>query len=119
MKEDIKYAGIDLHQSTCAIEIENDCGQTVSQSVVKTEAETLRSFFQGMEGAIHVAFEVGTQSAWLYEILKPVVTSITVCDVRKNKRRGSKNDRMSLQRTATAPRLVLPLATRFTCSHAM
>jgi hypothetical protein len=73
MKEEIKYAGIDLHQSTCLIEIQDQRGHALSQSVVKTEAETLRSFFRGVGGTIHIAFEVGTQSAWLYEILKPLV----------------------------------------------
>ena len=101
MKEEIKYAGIDLHQSTCAIEIQNESGQVVSQSVVKTDVETLRNCFRGIGGTIHIAVEVGTQSAWLYEILKPIVTSITVCDVRKNKRRGSKNDRIDAHKLAT------------------
>jgi hypothetical protein len=86
--EDIKYAGIDLHQSTCLIVIEDKNGKAVSESVVKTDAETLRSFFRGFTGTIHVAFEVGTQSAWLYEILKPLVSSITVCDVREHKKKG-------------------------------
>ena len=94
--EKIKYVGIDLHQSTCLIELQDQGGQGLSQSVVKTEAETLRSFFRGLGGTIHVAFEVGTQSAWLYEILKPIVTSITVCDVRNHKRRGNKSDRIRL-----------------------
>jgi transposase len=101
MKADIKYAGIDLHQSTCFIEIQDGRGDALSQSVVKTESETLRSFFRGIGGTIHVAFEVGTQSAWLYEILKPIVTSITVCDVRKHKRRGSKSDRIDAHKLAT------------------
>jgi transposase len=105
MKEDIKYAGIDLHQSTCLIEVQDQGGQALSQSVVKTEAETLRSFFRGIGGTIHIAFEVGTQSAWLYEILKPIVTSITVCDVRKHKRRGNKSDRIDAHKLATWLRL--------------
>lgn len=100
MKVDIKYAGIDLHQSTCQIEIQDQQGKALSQSIVKTEAETLRSFFRGVGGTIHIAFEVGTQSAWLYEILKAVVTSITVCDVRKRKRRGNKSDQIDAHKLA-------------------
>lgn len=101
MKAEIKYAGIDLHQSTCLIEIQDERGKALSQTVVKTEAETLRGFFRGLGSPVHVAFEVGTQSAWLYEILKPVVTSTTVCDVRKHKRRGNKNDRIDAHKLAT------------------
>ena len=42
--QDIKYVGIDLHQSTCLMEVQNDTGSVQSQSVIKTEVETLRSF---------------------------------------------------------------------------
>jgi len=101
MKEDIKYAGIDLHQSTSLVAVHDGHGKAISESILKTEAETLRSFFRGLSGTIHIAFEVGTQSAWLYEILKPVVTSITVCDVRKHKRRGNKSDRIDAHKLAT------------------
>jgi transposase len=105
MKSEIKYAGIDLHQSSCLIEVQDQNGEAQSQSVVKTEAEMLRNFFRGIGGTIHIAVEVGTQSAWLYEILKPVVTSITVCDVRKRKRRGNKSDRIDAHKLATWLRL--------------
>jgi hypothetical protein len=68
---------------------------------VKTDAETLRDFFRGLSGTIHVSFEVGTQSSWLYEILKPFVGSITVCDVRQHKKHGNKNDRIDARKLAT------------------
>ena len=100
-----KYAGIDLHQSTCVIEVQNQAGQVLSRSIIKTEAEALRDFFRGMGGTIHITFEVGTQSAWLYEILKPVVTSCTVCDVRKHKKRGNKSDRIDAHKLSTLLRL--------------
>lgn len=105
MKNEIKYAGIDLHQSTCVIALDDQQGKVISESIVKTEAESLRSHFAGLSGTIHVAVEVGTQSAWLYEILKPVVTSITVCDVRTHKRRGNKSDRIDAQKLARWLRL--------------
>ena len=100
MKEDIKYAGIDLHQSTCVIAVHDEHGKALSESIVKTDAETLRNFFRGVSGTIHIAFEVGTQSAWLYEILKPIVSSITVCDVREHKKHGNKSDRIDAHKLA-------------------
>jgi len=103
--EDIKYAGIDLHQSTCTICVEDSRGKTLSEATVKTEAEGLRDFFRGIRGTVHVSFEVGTQSAWLYEVLKPIVTSVTVCDVRKQKRRGNKSDRIDARKLARWLRL--------------
>lgn len=100
MKSEIKYAGIDLHQSTCVIEIQDGSGRAICQTIIKTEEKALRDFFRGQDGTIHTAFEVGTQSAWLYEILKPVVTSITVCDIRKLKRKGNKSDRIDAHQLA-------------------
>ena len=99
--QDIKYVGIDLHQSTCLVAIHDWNGKVLSETVVKTEAEVLRSLFRGLKGTIQVAFEVGTQSAWLSETLKSVVNSITVCDVRTQKRRGSKSDRIDAHKLAT------------------
>jgi transposase len=103
--QEIKYAGIDLHQSTCLIAVHNQEGKAIAESIVETSAETLRAFFRGITGTIHVAFEVGTQSAWLYEILKSLVESITVCDVRAYKRRGNKNDRIDAHKLARWLRL--------------
>ena len=103
--DEIKYAGIDLHQSTCLIAVHDQHGKHLSESIVETRAETLLGFFRGLTGTIHVAFEVGTQSAWLYEILKSLVSSITVCDVRAHKRRGSKSDRIDAHKLATWLRL--------------
>ena len=31
-----------------------------------------------------VAFEEGTRAAWLYDLLKPHVAQVIVCDPRKN-----------------------------------
>jgi transposase len=100
-----KYVGIDLHQSTCLIAVHNRDGKSLSEAIVETRAETLREFFSGMSGTIHVAFEVGTQSSWLYEILKSVVGSITVCDVRNHKRKGNKTDRIDANKLANLLRL--------------
>ncbi len=101
----IKYVGIDLHQSTCLIAVHDQHGKSQTEAIVETRAETLRDFFSGLSGAIHVAFEVGTQSAWLYEILKSQVSSITVCDVRDHKRKGNKTDRIDAHKLANWLRL--------------
>ena len=36
-------------------------------------------------GKVEVVFEEGAQSAWLYKLLKPLVSSAPVCDPRHNK----------------------------------
>jgi hypothetical protein len=68
--DSIKYVGIDLHQSTCLIAVHGAHGKRMTEEIVETRAEALRDCFSNLTGSIHVAVEVGTQSGWLYDILK-------------------------------------------------
>ena len=47
-----------------------------------------------MSGNVALVFEEGTHSAWLYQLLKPLVSTVTVCDPRHNKliEDGNKSD---------------------------
>ncbi len=45
-----------------------------------------------MRGAVHVAFEEGTQAQWLHDLLAPRVDRVVVCDRRGERRHGTKND---------------------------
>lgn len=103
--DNIKYVGIDLHQSTCLIAVHDVHGKRITEEIVETCAEALRDFFSNLTGSIHVAVEVGTQSSWLYEILKSHVDSITVTDIRDHKRYGNKNDRIDAHNLANWLRL--------------
>jgi hypothetical protein len=47
-------------------------------------------FIHGLRGELHVTFEEGTWATWLYDLLKPHVTKLVVCDPRKNSRRGTR-----------------------------
>jgi len=50
--------------------IQDDSGRVIARSVVPTGAAAVVEFFRGMRGAIHVAFEEGTQAQWLYDLLR-------------------------------------------------
>ena len=43
---------------------------------------------------MQITFEEGTWATWLYDLLKPHVSKLAVCDPRKNSRQGNKNDRI-------------------------
>ena len=47
-----------------------------------------------------MTFEEGTSAGWLYDLLKPHVTKVVVCDPRKNAllRAGNKNDRVDARK---------------------
>jgi hypothetical protein len=58
-----------------------------------------------MRGARHVAFEEGTQSQWLYDLLVPIVDRVVVCDGRRARREGNKGDRVDADRLSELLRL--------------
>jgi transposase len=64
------------------------------ESVVETKAATLLDFVKGLSGTIHLTFEEGTHSVWLYDLLKPHVAELVVCNPRRNKllEEGNKGD---------------------------
>jgi hypothetical protein len=74
------------------------------ESILETEAATILQFFAGLRGTLSVTFEEGTWSAWLYDLLKPRVDKLTVCNPRKNAllKDGNKSDRIDARKLAEA-----------------
>jgi transposase len=95
-----KYVGMDVDQATCVIAIEDKAGNFVMETYLPTKASVLGPFFKGLDGRIHVAFEEGTQAAWLYELIQPLVEEVVVCDRRGDKIRGNKGDRVDARKLA-------------------
>ena len=48
------------------------------RSVMATHASTILDFLHGLRGTLHVSFEEGTQSAWLYDLLVRRVVQLVV-----------------------------------------
>jgi transposase len=97
-----KYVGLDVHQSSTVAAVHNGQGKAVMESILETKAEVLREFFKGLNGTIHVALEEGTHAAWLYDLIKPLVAEVIVCDPRQNKllASGNKGDRVDAHKLA-------------------
>jgi transposase len=89
-----KYIGMDVHQESISIAVRNNVGKLVMEGVVETKANLIVDFLHGQRGELQVTFEEGTWATWLYDLLKPHVTKLVVCDPRKNSRQGNKNDRI-------------------------
>src|SRR3977135_402522 len=79
-----KYIGLDVHQATISVAVRDSDGKLVMEAILQTKAETILQFIRGLGGSLHVTFEEGTCAAWLYDLLKPHVTKVVVCDPRKN-----------------------------------
>lgn len=97
-----KYIGMDVHKETISIAVMNSTGRLVMESILETKAATLLQFIQRLRGDLYVTFEEGTWAAWLYELLKPHVTKVTVCNPRKNAllKAGNKSDRIDTRKLA-------------------
>lgn len=96
------YVGLDVHRASITIVVLNGSGKVVMQMVTETSAARVRDFLKQLRGKVYVTFEEGTQASWLYEIVRPLVTEVTVCDPRHNKllASGNKSDRIDAQKLA-------------------
>ena len=97
-----KYVGLDVHQSSTVAAVHNERGKRVMESILETQSETIQSFLKGLKGTVHVTFEEGTHAAWLYDVIKPLVSELIVCNPRANKllASGNKNDRVDADKLA-------------------
>src|SRR2546425_5835569 len=97
-----KYIGLDVHQATISVAVMDSTGKLVMESILETKAATILEFFAGLRGTLSVTFEEGTWSAWLYDLLKPRVDKLMVCNPRKNAllKDGNKSDRIDARKLA-------------------
>jgi len=100
--DSIKYIGLDVHRDTISVAVLDGDGKLVMQSVIATRATTILDFLRGLRGTLHVTFEEGTHSAWLYDLLGRRVAHVVVCDPRKNAllKVGNKSDAIDARKLA-------------------
>jgi hypothetical protein len=94
-----KYIGMDVHTESISIAVRNSIGKLVMECVIETKASTIVQFIDGLRGDLRITFEEGTWASWLYDLLKPRVTEVLVCNTRKNtSSNGSKSDRIDARK---------------------
>jgi transposase len=95
-----KYVGMDVHKESISIAVMNSVGKIVMECVLETKASMILQFINGLRGDVRVTFEEGTWAAWLYDLLKPHVSEVLVCNPRKNAllKDGSKSDRIDARK---------------------
>jgi hypothetical protein len=71
-----------------------------SPATAPVPASTTIRRVRGLRGSLCVTFEEGTSAAWLYDLVKPQVAQVVVCDPRKNAllKAGNKNDRVDARK---------------------
>lgn len=85
-----RYVGVDPHSKSCTLGVMSASGQRLKSLVVETSGSALVEAIRGIPGRLHVCLEEGTQSAWLYELLKPYVAEVVVAVAPEQK--GPKDD---------------------------
>ena len=102
-----KYIGLDVHQATISVAVLDSKGKLIMESILETKAATILEFLAGLRGTLSVTFEEGTWAAWLYDVLKPHVDKLVVCNPRKNAllKDGNKSDRIDAHKLADRLRL--------------
>jgi transposase len=100
--ESTKFVGMDVHKEAITIAVMDSAGKVIMESIIETKAVTILQFIQGLRGEVHVTFEEGTWAAWLYDLLKPHVTKVVVCNPRKSAllKDGSKGDKIDARKLA-------------------
>jgi len=96
----LKYIGMDVHKATTVIAVLNFEGRIVAESIIETTALSILEFLKSQRGTLQVAFEEGTQAAWLYDLIRPHVANVVVCNPRKITKEGNKGDKPDARRIA-------------------
>ena len=100
--DSVKYIGMDVHKEAISIAVLNSSGKLVMECTIETKAITILDFLKGLRGSLHVTLEEGTWAAWFYDLIKPHVTELVVCNPRRNAllKEGSKSDRIDARKLA-------------------
>jgi transposase len=100
--DNIRYIGLDVHRDTISAAVLNGSGRLIQQSVLMTRAAAILDFIGGVRGTLHVTFEEGTHSAWLYDLLSRRVEKLVVCNPRRNAllKSGNKGDAIDARKLA-------------------
>jgi len=91
------YVAIDVHSQSSYGVVTDKNGKSVNQCVMETTSKTMLHFVKALSGKVYLTFEEGNHSAWLYDLLKPYVYKLIVCDPAKISREEKKDDRTDAQ----------------------
>jgi hypothetical protein len=107
-----KYVGLDVHQASISVAVRDSAGKLAMECIIETKASTVLEFIRGLRGNLWVTFEEGTSAAWLYDLVKPHVARVVVCDPRKNAllKAGNKSDRVDARHGESGVRTLRELS---------
>jgi transposase len=98
----VQYVGLDVHKTSISVAVLDAQGKLLMESVLATRAAAIVDFLRGLRGTVHLTFEEGTHSAWLYDLLVRHVARVLVCNPRQNAllKSGNKCDKIDARKLA-------------------
>lgn len=99
---------MDIGSKECAAVAVSSRGKMVESQLFKTSEHNLIAFFEKQQGEISVLIEEGELAPWIRNTIKPCVSSVTVCDPKRNAwvaKGGNKNDKVDAAKLAELLRL--------------
>ena len=95
------FIGLDAHSKTCTFIAIDDQGEITKEGVFNTNERNLSTFFESLDGKVHVMLEETNIAQWIYCILKEKVDKVIVCHAAYLPRKsGPKNDYRDAQHLA-------------------
>ena len=79
---DDKYIAMDVLQAATVVSVMNATGRDLDMAILPTQP--LIRYLESLRGRLHLTFEEGAYSAWLYDLLQGRVAELVVCDPRRN-----------------------------------
>ena len=96
-----KYIGMDAHSSTCTFSVMDEKGQEIDNAVIETNGRLLINYVKSIEGTKKLTLEECELSHWLFEILRPQVDELIVCNPVANKEyKKAKTDKLDARKLA-------------------
>jgi hypothetical protein len=98
---------MDVHTESISLAVRNAAGKIVMECVIETKASMILQPIDGLRGDLRITLEEGTWAAWLYDLLKPHVTEVLVCNPRKNAllKDGNNGDQIDARKLSELLRL--------------
>ena len=92
--DSVKYIGMDVHKESISIAVRNGAGKIVMESSSR-KSQHDSQFIDGLRGDVQVRLKKELRLR-LYDLLKPHVTKLVVCDPRRNAsmKEGNKSDKI-------------------------
>ena len=100
-----QYVALDVHQATLVVSVRDESGSVRMRATVPTEQKAIVDLLRGLSGRIHVAFEEGTQSQWLHDVIEPHAERVVVCNLRGQSLTANKSDRLDADRLSELLRI--------------